>query len=287
MPINTRPTDLPDFERPPINEVILSIQFDSLRKFGNAHVGRLWNEFRAEYPKISEQAPLPPVFETFGVLQPPPGMKLEAFLSPPMSRYWFEASDEVELIQIQQDRILHNWRKRQATQEYPHYEAIRNRFEADVKRFEEFLKSNNLGEIRPNQCEVTYVNTINLPGGVDAHQHLERITPLWVGTLSQASALEIEDAVIRARYVLKVSGKPYGRVHVRFAPAVLTADRSPIIRLEITARAKPENPSISDAFRLLDDERESVVRTFAEVTTREMHDFWGRINVERSATTSD
>src|SRR5262245_33359247 len=116
-----RPPDLPDFEDPPVTEVFLSIQFGALSDFRNGHIGLFWSKFRKQYPKLFEQAPLQPVFETFGV--PPQAtpflrVQIETMLAPPMSRYWFMKDTEDELVQVQQDRIVHNWRKQRGDQIY-------------------------------------------------------------------------------------------------------------------------------------------------------------------------
>ncbi|MGH7099830.1 MAG: TIGR04255 family protein [Stellaceae bacterium] len=279
MPLLPRPADLPDFERPPINEVVLSIQFASIPAFRSVHIGLLWDKFRQEYPKVSERPPLPAAFETFGGMpvNPAPLFQIEALTAPPMSRFWFEEEEGAEIIQIQQDRIVHNWRKRETEQRYPRYETIRQRFASDLERFGAFLASEHLGELRPNQCEVTYINLIEIPGDDDIHRHLARITPLWAGRFSESCSFELESAGIQTRFVLREDGKPFGRVYVNCTPAVLIAQNRPGIRLDIIARGKPRDESIAEALRLLDTEREVVVRTFAAVTTPEMWEIWGRI----------
>ena len=106
----SRPGDLPDFKNPPVNEVVLSLQFASIPAFRSAHIGLFWEKIRQEYPKVSEQPPLQATFETFGVIpaNPPSLFQIETLLSPPMPRFWFEEQDGNELLQIQQDRIIHN-----------------------------------------------------------------------------------------------------------------------------------------------------------------------------------
>ena len=52
-------------------------------------------------------------------------------------------------MQIQQDRIVHNWRRREAEQEYPRYEAIRESFRLSAE-FQRFLSDENVGKITPN-----------------------------------------------------------------------------------------------------------------------------------------
>ena len=273
-----RPPDLPDFKSPPVTEVVLSIQFGALAKFTSVHVGLLWERLRSEYPIASEQAPIAAAFETFGLPQQnlQPFMEIQTLLSPPMPRYWFEDADAVDLLQVQHDRILHNWRKREAAQEYPRYEAIRARFERDLALFEEFLSSEGLGNLRPNQCEVTYINTIDVPDDDNVHQHLERVTPLWTGQLSEAHPYVTENATLQTRFLLRHDDQPFGRAFVVFTPAFMVASNRPVWRLEITVRGKPSHDSVQEAFKLLDEGRDIVVRTFAGVTTPEMWRLWER-----------
>lgn len=102
-----------------------------------------------------------------------------------MPRYWFEKSGTPDLLQVQQDRIIHNWRKQEGELIYPRYETLRERFKTEVDQFAAFLDEENIGELRPNQCEVTYVNIIELPDSEGVHNCLEEITPLWAGDLSR------------------------------------------------------------------------------------------------------
>jgi uncharacterized protein (TIGR04255 family) len=278
-PIPHRPADFPNFERPPINEVALSFQFAPLPKFRSAYVGLLWQRLRSEYPKASEQPALLPSFETFPTPDPLP-FQFAPFSLPPMPRFWFEESDGAHLLQIQQDRIVHNWRKREAEQDYPRYEVIRERFEKDLDRFVDFLRAEDLGEVRPNQCEVTYINAIEISKDTSVYQQLEQITPLWGGHLPKSFSLEPETATLQSSFVLRDAEKPFGRAHVTFAPGILTTENRPILRLEITVRARPSNDSITESFRLLDAERELVVRTFAAVTTPAMWEIWGRTDAK-------
>jgi uncharacterized protein (TIGR04255 family) len=274
-----RPADLPNFLRPPVNEVVLSVQFASLPAFRAIHAGLLWQRLRPRYPIVSEQLPLAAAFETFGGTPVPTlPFEIQAYLSPPMPRYWFEAEDGRELVQIQPDRIIHNWRKQEVDDEYPRYEAIRQRFATDVEMFGEFLASEGIGEVRPNQCEVTYLNMIELPEKQDIYKCLDRISTSWTGSFSEDYPLEFEQATLQSRFILSEGGTPYGRAYVSFLPALRQKENRRVIRLDITVRAKPSDDSIEAAFRMLDNEREIVVRTFAAVTTPEMWEYWGRTN---------
>jgi len=262
--------------------MVLSIQFATLENLKSVHVGLLWQRFRSAYPDVSEKAPINAVFETFGApAQSRPAVQFEQFLSPPMPRYWFEKSGTPDLLQLQQDRIIHNWRKREDDPTYPRYETLRDRFRTEVDQFVAWLSEEQIGEVRPNQCEVTYVNIIQTPGAEKLHDRLEQITPLWTGRLSEPLNADFDDAQVRMRFRLKTDEKAIGRVHVTFLPAVRQADLGEVIKLEITARGRPATESVNSAFDFFDIGRRAVVETFAAVTTLSMHNFWERTDGKR------
>jgi len=60
-----RPSDLPDFEHPPVVEVALSVQFEPLL-LETRHVADLWEKCRSEFPEWQDQPPIAPAFEFFG-----------------------------------------------------------------------------------------------------------------------------------------------------------------------------------------------------------------------------
>jgi len=119
-----RPADLPDFRKPPVTETVLSLQFEPLGGLTAAHLGLMWQRFRPQLPEVEEHPPLPPVFEKF---EPPSPAQVEVTIEekPPVPRLWFLNPPKTELIQIQVDRFIHNWRKMQGMEPYPHYEPIR------------------------------------------------------------------------------------------------------------------------------------------------------------------
>ena len=146
----------------------LGVQFGTLNTFKTVHAGMLWDVYRKRYPKYQEQAPLPTTFETFGSTQGDVGaVQLQFMTQPPLPRIWFLNATETELIQFQQDRFVHNWRKVGEGEKYPRYEKIRGKFIKDLGKLRRFLKAQNLGQIDPNQCEVTYVNHISSGDGED------------------------------------------------------------------------------------------------------------------------
>lgn len=276
--VRTRPPGLPNFDDPPVTEVALSIQFAALSQFRNAHAGLYWDKIRKQYPVASEQSPLVPAFETFGTPHLPPRLQVQALATPPVSRHWFETADGEHLVQLQQDRILHNWRQRSSEMKYPRYESLCPKFEDEVDKLSAFLRAENLGELRPNQCEVTYINTISSTGAENPHD-LARITPLWADHPGDALSPTPETTTIQTQFVLQREDGPFGRVYVNFTPAYRTTDHAPVVQLAVSARGRPSEETIPAAFALLDQLRTAIVQTFARVTTPIMHNRWGRTDV--------
>ena len=211
-----------------------------------------------------------------------PMMQIQTFITPPLPRYWFERPESPNLLQLQQDRIIHNWRQYpENSHVYPRYESVKATFEDEIQQIEQWLSQESIGELRPNQCEVTYTNIISLPEGEAVHRSLERITPLWTGKFSEDPPNKLERTHIEMTFLFSHNEKPTGRVYVNFQPAFRPNDASAVIKLDITARGRPQGETIADALAFLDLEREQVVRTFVAVTTDEMHKLWGRTDGRR------
>lgn len=269
---------LPDFKKPPINEAVLSIQFAPLVGLKSAYIGLFWERIRKEFPNVSEQGAIPPVFETFGGIKAAePPFRFETFMSPPLPRYWFENPANGDLLQVQQDRIVRNWRQGSDNgRAYPRYETIRHAFENNVGQFGTWLSEWDLGSLVVNQCEVTYINLIRLPDSSNPHQQLERISSLWTGRFEDGVKRTIENTNVQLTCVFHHDGKPAGRIYASFQSVFMQATLDPVVKLEITARGKPSSSDVKDAFTYLDIIRQQVVETFAAVTTAEMHEFWER-----------
>jgi uncharacterized protein (TIGR04255 family) len=261
------------FRKPPVDETVLSMQFAALTAFQNQHIGLFWSLVRERYPKVSAQAPIVPAFETFGVMPQRilPTLSLQEV--PDVARYWFESEHERDLLQVQQDRLIRNWRRRAPTDDYPRYEWVRDGLHEDLDAFERFLRSENLGELKPNQCEVTYVNLVDAFDGTRTRR-LADIMTLASERTTRRPAGDLEDCTLRARFVLKRESEPYGRVYLSCSPAIRHADQGLVFKIELTGRARPNGETIDAAFEMFETLHTAVVQTFAAVTTEEMHRVW-------------
>jgi uncharacterized protein (TIGR04255 family) len=247
------------------------------------HIGLFWKSFRAQYPDISEQPEIQPSFETFGApeIQQRGMMSFQTLLTPPMPRFWLQKEGRADLLQVQRDRIIHNWRQTPDDSVYPRYEKLRAKFQKEVQKFEEFLASEDLGKIEVNQCELTYINLIDeTTAGADIHAHLDKISPLFAGITSDPAPGEVENSLVQMRYFLNDGPERVGRIHVIMQPAFRQSDLRPMFKIDITARGRPRGSSVMEAFDLLDLERNAIVRTFAAVTTSAMHELWERTDAK-------
>jgi uncharacterized protein (TIGR04255 family) len=269
---------LPDFRRPPVVEVALSVQFEPIAALRNLQMGLIWEIFRTDFPGTEEHPPLAPAFEEFGIPSPlQPRIRVERV--PPVPRCWFLSADGTQLIQVQQDRIVHNWRRGGADASYPRYGALRDRFRAEIDKVCRFLARERLGELRLNQCEVTYINEVALDGQMRRHGQLEELLTVWRPDYSDGFLPEPGDVSLTARYVIPdPAGNPIGRLNVALRPAYRTGDSAPVMILEPTARGKPLQDDVEGAFQFLDLGHEWVVRGFASITTSSMHSQWDRTN---------
>src|ERR1700691_5158974 len=116
-------TPPPEFVRPPVIEVALSVQFRRLERLRSAHLGSLWAKFRHRFPRTEDYAPLEPAFERFDQNrnQPKLGGEVRAYDVPPLPRAWFLNEGGTELIQVQPDRFVRNWRKVDEEDRYVRY----------------------------------------------------------------------------------------------------------------------------------------------------------------------
>jgi uncharacterized protein (TIGR04255 family) len=269
---------LPEFDQPPVIEVVLGVQFEKLGSLGAPQLGYVWHVFRERFPRTEGKLPLDPAFEHFGPRAGRrPGVQMQLMQAPPEPRLWFLNERGTELVQVQPDRFVRNWRKREDTEEYPRYEKLRESFQQDFEEFRGVICREQWGDVEPNQCEVTYVNLIPADEGWQHHGDLDKVLTVFSARYSDDHLHKPEQAAVSLQYVLKDDkGEPAGRLRIAAEPVLRVSDNRPAIRLSLTARGKPERSTIEDAMAFLDRGHEAVVRGFTSITTPEMHKVWKR-----------
>lgn len=262
-----RPDDLPDFRKPPLNEVVVGVQFAPPTKYQQIYAAQVWELFSSEYPKVEEHSSLPPTFETFGL----PSRHLNLNFGPVHNRYWFLRPDGEELIQFQRDRLLHNWRKvGDEKNVYPRFESMLQRFQDEIERFQNYVNTLSPQTLAINQCEVSYINHIEPCPDTDLN------VSDWIRFLQFNRQNDPDNFSITLNDEIRnSSGEPFARL-ICEATSGVKVNRQKIIQLTLTVRGSPEGSDLRSALEFLSKGRERIVRKFAESTTEAAHKQWER-----------
>ena len=266
----------PDFTAPPVVEVACSVQFTELSKFQTPYAGFLWEEFRDEYPDFEEKVPLPHILETFpGPSQPRFQMGFADL--PPARRVFFLTKTGNNVIQIQPDRFVHNWRKVLDEDEYPRYDAVKAVFLDQWKRFLSFADAHGLGEVVPDQFELTYVNQIPIGSGWQDLGDVGEILRDVRWESGRRFLPKPETLLWRQTFVMAVGES---RLHVLAREGRKTKDGKEILILELTARGFPLHTPGGGEEQMtawFDLAHAWIVNGFVDLTTgKAQKNLWGR-----------
>lgn len=262
-------SDLPEFLRPPVVEVVLAVQAAGAA-FSEPRFDGAWSDILSRFPNIRAQPALPPIREEFG----PPAVgafsALQLFALPGML-YVLSSDDGRRLVQVQPDRIAVNWRKAQADDEYPRYRVLVDEFERTLLLLS--TAAPNGDGARYDWVEVTYVNHVETAEATDAHRFPGRVLVGLEPVTSPAPLLALDDYQFACRYVIgDGEAEPLGRLNVQATTAIRNADGQPIVVLTLTARVRVADGHVRGA---LDRAHEAIVRSFRAVTPADMHEAWG------------
>jgi uncharacterized protein (TIGR04255 family) len=258
-------TSLPEFSRPPVVEVVLGVEFQPLPRLGAVNLAKFTSRWEIAYPLLFEQMPLPP--------SPPPGAVFDApqmmvNVGGPAVRIWRMSAAQDQLLQVQRDRLVLNWRRQDET--YPHYDALKPIFSNAYEDLLAFVgEAADLGPIQPRSAEVTYVNRF----GVEPDSTTALLTALAhppVSSERNGSPIAIRMNQLWDRSIGETA-----------ASLALDVDATPSVTngalLTFSYReALSSDSTREDVLSAMDRGHEVVVLTFAEVTSTEMQRVWGR-----------
>lgn len=267
---------LPEFEQPPVSEVAISVDFSPLEGWLPAHAGLYWAQINGQYPKSETHHEASSVIEQFGdAFFRPQSTRLEVIGSEELRniRHWFLNDSKTELVQVQRDRFIVNWRKLGSGQQYPRYaQHMRPRFLKEWTAFKGFVAQHRLGEFNVRQCEITYVNDIPQGEGWETFPEALQLFS-WVGLT--------ERKFLPAPATFQVAGsyempQQCGRLHIAVQHMLRGVDQKQVVQLRLVARGKPNSSSDADLQAWFDRGREWIVRGFTEVTSDSAHKLWKR-----------
>jgi uncharacterized protein (TIGR04255 family) len=262
-------SDLPEFDNPPVVEVAVGVQFLPIPDLHGLALAPLRELWRASYPKIQEQPPLAPAIEGSPSFLPQLQLRM---VSTPAVRQWFLSDDETELVQVQTDRLLVNWRAGDPPVAYPRYGHMRSTFAQRFTDLMQFVNDEQMGEIGVVQAELSYINVIDVePGELG---RIDRFLEGWSG-VSGHHLGEPEQSRVTLAYLINDTGQPPVRLYAEVNPAQRQSGE-PVLFFTLTVRGNPGGRGMDESLKFMDEAHAHLVRSFAELTKESMHDAWGR-----------
>lgn len=257
---------LPSFNAPPLDEVVLGVQFESPPYYNSTHLAAVYELFRDQFPIVDEQQRLIPNFETFGG-NARPGFQMEFGPPPLRSRTHFISKDENHLIQFQDDRLLLNWRQGNNGAQYPRFEKIVTIFEDALLKISAFFEQKFGHKLSINQSEVSYINIIKVNEFKDAGQYISFLN---------ISGLEPESIVCNLAEIIRGDGGSAARLHQELNSVYSIDGRQRAIRFSLTVRGKPLSDTLNSSLDFLHAGHKTIVNRFCDLTTERAHHEWGR-----------
>ncbi len=251
---------LPDFDRPPVIEVAVGLEFLPLDALTTVELVRLHDRWSDEFPEIRLQPELPSASQLASQLPMVFGTGL------PPARLWSLTDDENLLIQVQADRLFSNWRHTADTDApYPRYAVLKGQLDRRWEQLKTHLADLSAPAPQLTVAEVTYVNFIPLAEGVDASDVLTMLRPDFHSWPARGVRLQREFPV------------PEESGHTGSLVINATSDNPRDLRLDVVTRISlTEGSAPASVDESLQFAHEVGVRSFAAATTDEMHKHWGR-----------
>jgi uncharacterized protein (TIGR04255 family) len=255
---------LPSYKNPPVNEVVCGMRFHNPDNLRIPHIGLLWDKFRSEYPIIQHA---PPIAGAKGEIP------VDNATGLPLPRVWFINKSDDQLIQFQFDRFYFNWRRRQ--DDYPRYPYVIKNFESVLNTIVNFFNEFELGELKPIEYELSYINHIPKGQEWNTVDDLPRIFSDFVWKQTTGRFLPSpENVVWQTNFPLP---EKKGHLIVNLKQAIRTEDKVPLFVFELTARRLLESTSKNAIREWFDVAHEWIVRGFTDLTTHEVQKvFWKR-----------
>jgi uncharacterized protein (TIGR04255 family) len=266
---------LPEYDNPPVIEVVCGVLFKPIETLLAPHLGLLWEKFKPEYSECKETDPLVPVIERFDEV---PGGKFkisEELRLPMLPRIWFVQASGNGIIQVQRDRFLYNWRKVQLEDEYPRYHTVIQKFRDHLSVFQAVLYEAKLGTIEPLQYEMTYVNHIPQGEGWETPSDIGNIFPDSTWKVNEQRFLaDPEGFNLRTSFALPEHS---GRLHLTIRNAIRRNDGHPIFLFELLVRGIGNYTSLEAIWSWFDQAHEWIVQGFTDLTSSKIqNDIWRR-----------
>ena len=268
-PIDMAPVGvLPAYDRPPVVEVALAIQFESAIGYRSLELGHIAETWSSELPVVEERPALPPM-----MVQPEaPSLELRVSGEVETPRLWMMNEGGNRLVQLQQDRLVVNWRKLPADTPYPRYSSIREFLVESWELLEGVIDGLHLAAPKPSICEVVYVNHIGADSGWYSAGDTSAIIALWNEVVSDGFLPPACQSGFFSRYELP---NDRGWLTIDGQSISMNSYEDRLV-MNLISRGPSTSPNLNGALSFMDVAHEWIVRGFTSVTTKNAHEIWKR-----------
>ena len=266
--VTTHDQGLPEYESPPVVEVALAVQLDRAVGCKAHHLAEIARRWEDDHPNVEERTPLP----TMGFGSDGPDLTLDVSDKIETPRLWLQSAAGDRVVQLQQDRIVVNWKQGTAAGTYPRYRSIRKALLEAWNKLSASISDLDLDLPQPSICEVQYINHLGPSQGWRSAEDTQWFIAPWNGTMSD----EFLPTDHHGRMLLHFH-LPEKRGWLNIEG--WTTDREggeKLFVLRLTSRGRASSPDIDDALDFMDLAHEWIVRGFTSATTAEAHKKWGR-----------
>ena len=250
-------TSLVRMETPPVRETAMAIEFIPMTGFGVVQLVHLSDFWQQRFPTTQEQPPLPPEGEIEGdwdvSFNPFTGIRL-----------WLEEAGGHLLVQIQNDRLVLNWRSEAPDSEtrapYPGYDELRPTFTGLWSEFLTFLERNSLEPPRPRIVEFAYVNRVSTEREIPLAKALSVLQP-------PTGEMPVEEtgSTFRTERTLAEGGMV----------TVLAQHASRLEEWGLTISARLPGSESRSPLDVMDEAHEAAKATFFAITSVDAQQVWG------------
>ena len=267
----------PKFEKPPVIEVAFAVTFRTPKPLQTIHLGLFWKTIQERFPNFSDHPPTQGVVETAPSAVPGPQVQFTIGQLQPLRRIMLASDKENNLLQLQQDRLIFNWKRSPSDSGCPDYASAYADFDGLLNRFEQFLKTENIGDLTYIQYELQYVNLIGQESGLNVVDEAsvfvdhtrdtsrKRFLPPPMGYTWSTSYPLPEDS---------------GRLHMMAQAVLVPPKMERHIRYDIVARGIPSSGKDTSRSHWFTTAHDWITNGFEDATSTKLHQSaWNKLTV--------
>lgn len=252
----------------PVVETVLSVQFDPLPGFGNGHFGWFWRDgLGDEWIATKDAPPVSDQFERFHEAGAVPTPQIMFKTAGPTDRVQFIHKTDDQVVQLQQTRLMLNWRRR--GEDYPRFPERLVRFKSLWESWCSFCARVKLGTVKANQWEVTYFNHIPQGALWQSARDWNKILPGLCSSVVDTEHLSLD--AFESQWHFEIHPRR-GRLHVQLRQAIV--DKQPVLVWTQTSRGEPEStdwPGLEAGLRIGHD---AIIEAFEKFSSETAKSQW-------------